>query len=639
MNGSSGQAVIVNGVVAPQDSLFLQASQTAVSGAIEFREALDAAAAQDQKFDIKQIDRDSLGSSGEARTDAQPALAEEAPIGAEGSSPLPQESHEIDGETQQAVDSGTQNETAVGNGLPTTERQPLPVVARFAGSETGPGKAPTQNLEVPPSLGKLVADGSAGSLTDNTPNTASNTSRLGPSQVVPPSLGKLVTDGSAGSLTVNTSSTSGTTSNTSRLGHSEVAVSQSPLTKVTSLGLSPSKAEGSPVNLPVSNHTSVPRAHGSQSTMGDGLSRAGQGTALLSSLEPATDSELSPMISVERGTARALELGARTQPSLVSDQGLAITNRPQGSVDQHPSNAQVINRAAGELNNPLRMPLGINDLDPARITRMSLDGASVGGGSVSERAGSLGLIRGETIRGQLERTRFSQSVDGEGARKGVDSALRLAKVEALVSELSSSAPRQVMAQSSTSSLLQPGHAAATPDPSLAATSSGSLSVQLAPKSLMPFTASASGIVSAKIDSAAWMEQIANHAKMAIKQDLRSVEIKLTPAHLGTIEILVAQDDESTQLAFFTKHAHVRDALESQLARLQKIFQEDGLELSDAWVSDQSLAEHRERQSAAEDGDEWSGSKLADGISAQETLSATADQRQKSDPDRQLDVWA
>ena len=196
-----------------------------------------------------------------------------------------------------------------------------------------------------------------------------------------------------------------------------------------------------------------------------------------------------------------------------------------------------------------------------------------------------------------------------------------------------------MAQSSTPSLLQPSQVAANLDPSLAATSSGNLSGQLAPKSLMPFTASASGIVNAKIDSAAWMEQIANHAKMAIKQDLRSVEIKLTPAHLGTIEILVAQDDESTQLAFFTKHAHVRDALESQLARLQKFFQEDGLELSDAWVSDQSLAEHRERQSAAEHGDEWPGGTLADGISAQETVSATADQRQKLDPDRQLDVWA
>ena len=373
--------------------------------------------------------------------------------------------------------------------------------------------------------------------------------------------------------------------------------------------------------------------------MGDGLSRAAQGTALLSSLESTTDSELRLMTSGERGTARALEFGARTQSSLSSDQGLAMSSRPQGSVDQT-SNAQTINRTAGELNNPLRMPLGMNDLDPARMTRMSLGGAAVAGGSVSERVSSLGPSRGETLRGQLERTRFAQSVDSEGARKGSDSTmLRLAKVEALVSELSSSAPRQVMAQSSTSSLLQPGHAVASQEPSLAATPSGSLSGQLSPKSLTPFTATASGIVNAKIDSAAWMEQIANHAKMAIKQDLRSVEIKLTPAHLGTIEILVAQDDESTQLAFFTKHAHVRDALESQLARLQKFFQEDGLELSDAWVSDQSLAEHRERQGAAEQGDEWSGGTLADDISAQESISAAADQRQRLDPNRQLDVWA
>ena len=50
MNGSSGQAVIVNGVVAPQDSPFLQAKQSAVSGAREFREALDVAAAQDKNI-------------------------------------------------------------------------------------------------------------------------------------------------------------------------------------------------------------------------------------------------------------------------------------------------------------------------------------------------------------------------------------------------------------------------------------------------------------------------------------------------------------------------------------------------------------------------------------------------------------
>ena len=173
MNGSSGQAVIVNGVVAPQDSLFPQASQSAVSGNKAFREALDAAAAQDKKIDVKQIDRDSLGSGGKARTDAQPALPEEAPIEAEGSSPLPQESYEIDGETQQAVDSGTQNETAVGNGLPTTERQSLPVVARLTGSGTVAGQASIQNVETPPPVSKLAGNSSAGSLTDNTSSTSS----------------------------------------------------------------------------------------------------------------------------------------------------------------------------------------------------------------------------------------------------------------------------------------------------------------------------------------------------------------------------------------------------------------------------------------------------------------------------------
>ena len=68
---------------------------------------------------------------------------------------------------------------------------------------------------------------------------------------------------------------------------------------------------------------------------------------------------------------------------------------------------------------------------------------------------------------------------------------------------------------------------------------------------MSLTPNAIGMVNAKIDSAAWMDQIANHAKMAIKQDLRSVELKLTPAHLGTIEILVAQEPRCGphQLAF------------------------------------------------------------------------------------------
>jgi hypothetical protein len=548
MTGSSGQAVIVNGVVAPQDAPFLQANQSAVSGARGFREAIDVAAAQEKNIDLKQLDRDSLGPASACCTNAQASGIRVSPIETQGGALEFWESQGTDDETYELLDSRIPEAYVSGKQLPAMDRQSLPVDVQFAGSGRESGNSPVANAGSASAISTLVAK----------------------------------SNGSAANSEI-----------TSKIGESALK------------------------DVPLRQDSSA--------------------RAIVTDLS-STGTE----------SRRFLPSGGETRiglMALTSDHGVAGNSRHQPIADQSGSsvqlatNAQLATNTMAEGSQLLRTPLGINDLNSARMTRMSLDSAAVAAGSGSERATSLGLNRGESLRGQLERTRLSQTVDGEGARKGIDSALRLAKVEALVSELSSSAPRQVMAQSSTSSLLHPGHAAANPDPSLAATSSGSLLGQLAPKSLMPFTASASGIVNAKIDSAAWMEQIANHAKMAIKQDLRSVEIKLTPAHLGTIEILVAQDDESTQLAFFTKHAHVRDALESQLSRLQKFFQEDGLELSDAWVSDQSLAEHRERQSAAEHGDDRPGGTLADVISAQESVNASADQRQKPDPDRQLDVWA
>ena len=548
MTGSSGQAVIVNGVVAPQDAPFLQANQSAVSGARGFREALDVAAGQDKNTDLKQLDREPLRSDRAFGTNARASNNRVSPIETQDGASESWESHGTDDETYQLLDSRLPEEHVSGKDLTSIDRQYLPVNVQFADSGRESSNSPVAIRGSASSISTLVANG----------------------------------NGSAAKSEI-----------TSKIGESVLK--------------------------------DVPLRQGSSAR------------AIVTDLS-STGTE----------SRHFLPSGGETRISLTAftnDHWVAGNSRHQPLADQSSSSAQLANNAQlttktmAEGSQLLRTPLGINDLDSARMTRMSLDRAAVAAGSGSERATSLGLNRSETLRGQLERTRFSQSVNGEDGRKGVDSALRLTKVEALVSELSSSAPRQIIAQSSTSSPLQPGQAAANPDLSLAATSPGSLSGQLAPKGLMPFTASASGIVNAKVDSAAWMEQIANHAKMAIKQDLRSVEIKLTPAHLGTIEILVAQDDESTQIAFFTKHAHVRDALESQLARLQKFFQEDGLELSDAWVSDQSLAEHQERQSAAEHGDNWPGGTLADGTSAQESVNATADQKQKSDPNRQLDVWA
>jgi len=243
------------------------------------------------------------------------------------------------------------------------------------------------------------------------------------------------------------------------------------------------------------------------------------------------------------------------------------------------------------------------------------------------------------VRQQLERARFAAVMPQAKQTATVDSVARLPMVESLLSSLGQQ--------------ISPGAKLGVEPVSLSSVKAGTQGsdqalltqnglqqsvIQAGSKGSQSLNPLYQGAVNARIEQTAWMAQIANHAKMAIKDDFRSVEIRLTPAHLGTIEILVSQDDEQTQLAFFTKHAQVREALEGQMPRLQKLFEEDGLKLGDAWVSDQSLAEHREHQTGTErDQDALTPPGLAlDQRDAQLVGSMTA---QKVDSSAMLDVWA
>lgn len=97
-----------------------------------------------------------------------------------------------------------------------------------------------------------------------------------------------------------------------------------------------------------------------------------------------------------------------------------------------------------------------------------------------------------------------------------------------------------------------------------------------------------------------VRQMGQHAKMMLAGKMQFAELKLTPANLGTVEILLKQENDQTTLVFFSKNPAVREAIESNMLRLQKNFEEDGLMLGQASVSDQSLAEHKEQMAAESD---------------------------------------
>jgi flagellar hook-length control protein FliK len=100
----------------------------------------------------------------------------------------------------------------------------------------------------------------------------------------------------------------------------------------------------------------------------------------------------------------------------------------------------------------------------------------------------------------------------------------------------------------------------------------------------------------------WSEAVVERVMWLSSQNLKSAEIQLDPADLGRLEVRISLNQEQTQVSFASPHAGVRDALEGQLQRLRDMFNQQGMNLVDVNVSDQSLARD-DRQT-----DERSGSR-------------------------------
>ena len=98
----------------------------------------------------------------------------------------------------------------------------------------------------------------------------------------------------------------------------------------------------------------------------------------------------------------------------------------------------------------------------------------------------------------------------------------------------------------------------------------------------------------------WSEAVVERVMWLSSQNLKSAEIQLDPAELGRLEVRISLNQEQTQVSFASPHAGVRDALEGQLQRLREMFNQQGMNLMDVNVSDQSLA-RGERQADEGDG--------------------------------------
>lgn len=94
----------------------------------------------------------------------------------------------------------------------------------------------------------------------------------------------------------------------------------------------------------------------------------------------------------------------------------------------------------------------------------------------------------------------------------------------------------------------------------------------------------------------WSQAMGKQILMMVNQNINTAEIRLNPAHLGPIEVLIDMSDEQVSVSMSSRHAIVRDAMEQALPRLREMLEQNGYSLADADISKHSFAEQREQNS-------------------------------------------
>ena len=102
-------------------------------------------------------------------------------------------------------------------------------------------------------------------------------------------------------------------------------------------------------------------------------------------------------------------------------------------------------------------------------------------------------------------------------------------------------------------------------------------------------------ISVPLGHAAWEQSLTRQVLQAGQGQLRQLHIKLNPSNLGSIDIKLQVEGDSTNIAFSSQHAVVREAVEASLPRLREMFSGSGINLGNVDVGGQDTARGQERE--------------------------------------------
>lgn len=100
----------------------------------------------------------------------------------------------------------------------------------------------------------------------------------------------------------------------------------------------------------------------------------------------------------------------------------------------------------------------------------------------------------------------------------------------------------------------------------------------------------SDTINTPVRDAAWGDKLGERVLMLSGNQVKTAEIKLTPADLGPLRVRISVEEGAAHVSFHAQHAVTREAIEQALPRLREMLADSGLSLGQADVSEQGVAD-------------------------------------------------
>lgn len=139
-----------------------------------------------------------------------------------------------------------------------------------------------------------------------------------------------------------------------------------------------------------------------------------------------------------------------------------------------------------------------------------------------------------------------------------------------------------------------------------------------------------------LKSEAWGRVLSSRVIWMAREGVQQASLKLNPANMGPVEVKLHMHNEQANISFIAQHAATRDALEQALPRLRESFQDNGIELAHADVSQQDFSQTDEQE---DDKATANSSSLTNTDSDDGDPNGEAEQRNEQDAELGLSVFA